>query len=67
MEFFSFLKQLQPLFPCLFAILQNRFTEQKNRIKLISLKVLDFTKMGMPLNIIFWAIAVWLIPLFWPF
>jgi di/tricarboxylate transporter len=27
----------------------------------------DFTKLGMPLNFIFWAVAVWLIPVFWPF
>ena len=27
----------------------------------------DFTKVGMPLNLIFWGIAVWLIPRFWPF
>jgi di/tricarboxylate transporter len=30
-------------------------------------RFLDFTRMGMPLNLIFWAIAVWLIPVFWPF
>lgn len=27
----------------------------------------DFTKIGVPLNIIFWGIAVLLIPLIWPF
>ena len=27
----------------------------------------DFTKIGVPLNIIFWGIAVALIPLIWPF
>jgi di/tricarboxylate transporter len=30
-------------------------------------RFLDFTRVGMPLNLIFWAIAVWLIPTFWPF
>lgn len=30
-------------------------------------RFLDFTRVGMPLNLIFWAIAVWLIPRFWPF
>lgn len=27
----------------------------------------DFTRIGLPLNIIFWAISIWLIPLLWPF
>jgi di/tricarboxylate transporter len=27
----------------------------------------DFTRIGLPLNIIFWGIAVALIPLLWPF
>ncbi len=27
----------------------------------------DFTRIGLPLNIIFWIVAVALIPLFWPF
>jgi di/tricarboxylate transporter len=30
-------------------------------------RFLDFTRVGMPLNLIFWALAVWLIPTFWPF
>jgi len=27
----------------------------------------DFMRIGIPLNIIFWVLAVWLIPYFWPF
>lgn len=27
----------------------------------------DFMRAGIPLNLIFWALAVWLIPMFWPF
>jgi di/tricarboxylate transporter len=27
----------------------------------------DFMRIGIPLNLIFWALAVWLIPRFWPF
>mgnify|MGYP001134998707 CR=1 FL=1 len=27
----------------------------------------DFIKIGLPLNIIYWLLAIWLIPLFWPF
>jgi di/tricarboxylate transporter len=27
----------------------------------------DFTKVGMPLILIFWGLAVWFIPRFWPF
>jgi di/tricarboxylate transporter len=27
----------------------------------------DFTRIGLPLNIIFWVLAVVLIPLLWPF
>jgi di/tricarboxylate transporter len=27
----------------------------------------DFTRIGLPLNFVFWGLAVWLIPHFWPF
>lgn len=27
----------------------------------------DFMRVGIPLNVIFWVLAVWLIPRFWPF
>ncbi len=27
----------------------------------------DYARVGGPLNLIFWALAVWLIPVFWPF
>jgi di/tricarboxylate transporter len=27
----------------------------------------DFSRVGIPLNLIFWAVSVFLIPLFWPF
>jgi di/tricarboxylate transporter len=27
----------------------------------------DFSRVGIPLNLIFWAISVFLIPIFWPF
>jgi len=30
-------------------------------------RFLDFMKVGVPLNLIFWAIAVYFIPKFWPF
>ena len=30
-------------------------------------KMKDFLYIGLPLNLIFWALAIWLIPKFWPF
>jgi di/tricarboxylate transporter len=27
----------------------------------------DFIRIGLPLNIIFWLISIWLIPILWPF
>lgn len=27
----------------------------------------DFTRVGVPLNLIFWLLAIWFIPKFWPF
>lgn len=27
----------------------------------------DFTRVGVPLNLLFWGLAVWFIPIFWPF
>jgi di/tricarboxylate transporter len=30
-------------------------------------RFLDYTKIGMPLNLIFWGLSVVLIPIFWPF
>jgi len=27
----------------------------------------DYTRVGGPLNLVFWALAVWLIPILWPF
>jgi len=30
-------------------------------------KFSDFMRVGIPLNMIFWVLAVWLIPYFWPF
>lgn len=30
-------------------------------------KFTDFTLIGVPLNLIFWGLSVWLIPLLWPF
>jgi di/tricarboxylate transporter len=29
-------------------------------------RFLDFTRIGLPLNIILWAVASFVIPLFWP-
>ncbi len=30
-------------------------------------KMKDFIYIGLPLNLIFWGLAVWLIPIYWPF
>jgi di/tricarboxylate transporter len=30
-------------------------------------KFTDFMRIGIPLNLIFWGLSVWLIPIFWPF
>jgi di/tricarboxylate transporter len=27
----------------------------------------DYARVGIPLNLLFWGLAVWLIPLLWPF
>lgn len=30
-------------------------------------KFTDFIKIGLPLNLIYWALGIWLIPMIWPF
>ena len=30
-------------------------------------KMKDFIYIGLPLNLIFWGLAIWLIPIYWPF
>jgi di/tricarboxylate transporter len=30
-------------------------------------RFMDYIKFGAPLNVVFWLLATWLIPLFWPF
>ena len=30
-------------------------------------KMKDFIYIGLPLNLIFWGLAVWFIPIYWPF
>ena len=30
-------------------------------------KMKDFIYIGLPLNLIFWCLAIWLIPIYWPF
>lgn len=30
-------------------------------------KMKDFIYIGLPLNLIFWGLAIWLIPMYWPF
>jgi di/tricarboxylate transporter len=27
----------------------------------------DYLRVGLPLNLIFWGLCVWLIPRYWPF
>jgi di/tricarboxylate transporter len=33
----------------------------------VKFRFLDFVRIGAPLNLLFWAIAVLLIPVLWPF